>query len=85
MVVAGYGLGLDLSGNCSKFGSDLDVIVQSLGWIWWACGCIGGGGIFFFLGNFGGDKIGVFGSVWLSLGVLGHMQDLLEHMSYKIG
>ena len=77
MVVRGYRLGLDLGGNCSEFGLNLDAIVQSLGQIWWICGCFCGGKDFqwwwlvgwfggwwwqfFFLSNFGGEGIGVFG------------------------
>ena len=48
--------------DCLEFG--LDLVGLWVYW-WWRH--------FFFLGNFGGDEIGVFGSVWLSLGVLGHM------------
>ena len=74
MVVRGYRLGLDLGGNCSEFGLNLDAIVQISGQIWWVCGyfcggkdfqwwwLVGGGSFFFFfLSNFGGEGIGVFG------------------------
>ena len=50
----------------------------------WVGGCFGGGGIFFFLGNFGGDGLVFMAKFWWKVVVIGERERERDFSKYYL-